>query len=78
MPGSTSDFLRPTYYIGKFASRRLPPAIADRTMVGYKELASMDPVSDPSLVTTRWRDLGEPEGALLGVQYNVFSAADCL
>jgi hypothetical protein len=48
--------------------------IADRTMVSYKELASMDPVSDPSLVTTRWRDLGEPEGELLGVQYNLFSA----
>src|SRR5690348_13031005 len=43
-------------------------------MVSYKELASMDPVSDPSLVTTRWRDLGEPEGELLGVQYNLFSA----
>ncbi len=49
--------------------------VVDRTMVGYKELASMDPVSDPSLVTTRWRDLGEPEGALLGVQYNLFSEA---
>jgi hypothetical protein len=48
--------------------------IADRTMVGYKDLASMDPVSDPRLVTTRWRDLGEPEGELLGVQYNLFSA----
>ena len=35
--------------------------IADRTMVSYKELASMDPVSDPSLATTRWRDLGEPK-----------------
>jgi hypothetical protein len=34
----------------------------------------MDPVSDPRLVTTRWRDLGEPEGELLGVQYNLFSA----
>ncbi len=48
--------------------------VADRTMVGYKDLASTDPFPDPRLVTTRWRDLGEPEGALLGVQYNLFSA----
>ena len=47
---------------------------ADRTMVGYKELAAMDPIADPRLVTPRWRDLGEPEGALLGVQYNMFSS----
>ncbi len=48
--------------------------VDDRTMVAYKDLASMDPISDPSLVTTRWRDLGEPEGDVLGVQYNLFSA----
>jgi hypothetical protein len=50
--------------------------VADRTMVSYKELASMDPISDPSLVTTLWRNLGEPEGDVLGVQYNLFSAPD--
>jgi hypothetical protein len=46
----------------------------DRTMVGYKELAAMDPVTDPNLVTTLWRNL-QPEGELIGVQYNLFSAA---
>jgi hypothetical protein len=70
-------------HLGIFASNvlfwqvRFEPSstgIVDRTIVSYKELASMDPVSDPSLVTTRWRDLGEPEGELLGVQYNLFSA----
>jgi hypothetical protein len=48
--------------------------VLDRTIVGYKELAAMDPVSDPRYVTTLWRDLNEPEGALIGVQYNDFSA----
>ena len=48
--------------------------VTDRTVVAYKDLASMDPVSDPRLVTTRWRDLGEPEGALLGAQYNLYSS----
>jgi hypothetical protein len=45
----------------------------DRTIIGYKELASMDPVSDPRFVTTRWRNIN-PEGNLIGVQYNDFSA----
>jgi hypothetical protein len=48
--------------------------VADRTMVSYKELAANDPTTDSSLVTTLWRNLGEPEGALLGVQYNLYSA----
>jgi hypothetical protein len=45
----------------------------DRTIIGYKELAAMDPISDPRYVTTLWRNL-EPEGALIGVQFNDFSA----
>jgi N,N-dimethylformamidase beta subunit-like protein/quinohemoprotein amine dehydrogenase alpha subunit-like protein len=48
--------------------------VPDRTMVSYKELAANDPTTDSSLVTTLWRNLGEPEGALLGVQYNLYSA----
>jgi hypothetical protein len=42
-------------------------------MIGYKELAAMDPVSDPRYVTTMWRNI-QPEGELIGVQYNDFSA----
>ncbi len=45
----------------------------DRTIIGYKDLASMDPVTDPRFVTTRWRNIN-PEGNLIGVQYNDFSA----
>jgi hypothetical protein len=47
--------------------------VTDQTIIGYKELASMDPVSDPRFVTTMWRNLN-PEGNLIGVQYNDFSA----
>ena len=39
-----------------------------RTLVGYKENASSDPVSGPGR-TTLFRSLGRPECQLLGVQY---------
>jgi hypothetical protein len=39
-----------------------------RVMVGYKDFAP-DPISDPSLRTIRWRDLGLPEQKIVGVQY---------
>jgi hypothetical protein len=39
-----------------------------RTMVGYKSTA--DPVGDPAAETIRFRDLGRPECALIGVQYD--------
>jgi hypothetical protein len=38
-----------------------------RTVVGYKD--GTDPVRDPAQRTIRFRDLGRPECALLGVQY---------
>jgi hypothetical protein len=43
--------------------------VPDRTVVGYKELASMDPVADRRLVTTLWRNI-RPEGPMMGVEYN--------
>jgi hypothetical protein len=46
-----------------------------RTIVGYKESAALDPIGDPALLTTRFRDLPEPrpECRLLGVRYQVGS-----
>lgn len=42
---------------------------ADRTVVGYKELAQYDKPSDPRYTTTLWRKI-RPEGAMMGVEYN--------
>jgi hypothetical protein len=39
-----------------------------RVMVGYKD-AAPDPVVDPALRTTLWRNLGRPEQKLAGVQF---------
>ena len=43
---------------------------ASRTMVGYKDSASLDPVQGPT-TTGRWRDapINRPENAFLGSQY---------
>jgi N,N-dimethylformamidase beta subunit-like protein/F5/8 type C domain-containing protein/putative Ig domain-containing protein len=41
----------------------------DRTVIGYKDLASMDHPSDPRYTTTLWRNI-RPEGELIGVDYN--------
>jgi hypothetical protein len=46
--------------------------VPDRTIVGYKELAAMDPVADRRYVTTLWRNI-RPEGAMMGVEYNDIS-----
>ena len=40
-----------------------------RIMTAYKEFAAMDPIANPALVTTRWRDLNRPENALLGEMF---------
>ncbi len=42
---------------------------SNRTMIGYKEIASLDHPADSRYVTTLWRDT-RPEEALLGIQYN--------
>ncbi len=39
-----------------------------RSLIGYK--SSADPIADPALKTTLFRDVGRPECELLGVQYN--------
>ena len=39
-----------------------------RVIVGYKNTAP-DPVSDPSLRTIQWRQLGRPEQQLIGVEF---------
>jgi hypothetical protein len=41
-----------------------------RIVVGYKDWMP-DPVTDPTLQTIRWRDLGRPEQQLTGVQFPV-------
>jgi N,N-dimethylformamidase beta subunit-like, C-terminal/NHL repeat len=50
-----------------------------RTLVGYKEFASKDPLAatDPAHVTTRWRDLpvGRPENALVGPMFGAWLIA---
>ena len=44
--------------------------VANRVMVCYKD-ANIDPITDPTLKTTTWRDplLNRPEQTLVGVQY---------
>lgn len=44
------------------------------TLVGYKSTA--DPIADPALKTVRFRDVGRPECALLGVEYGAASGWD--
>lgn len=41
---------------------------ANRVIVCYKS-PSLDPETNPALVSTRWRDVGRPEQTLVGVQY---------
>ena len=43
--------------------------VADRIMVGYKNVAQLDPISNPRLVTDLWRDVGRPEQGLLGILF---------
>ncbi len=42
-----------------------------RSVVGYKDTATsnIDPITDPTLKTKHWTDLGRPEQTLVGVQY---------
>ncbi len=45
-----------------------PDATPRSVLVCYRD-ASLDPVANPSRVTIRWRDLGQPANAILGVAY---------
>jgi hypothetical protein len=42
--------------------------VEDRIMIVYRNAAT-DPISDPSLKTILWRNLGRPEQSLIGVQF---------
>jgi hypothetical protein len=50
--------------------------VSNRVMDCYKD-AALDPVSDPSLKTVKWRDppVNRPEQTLVGVQYTSLLAA---
>jgi len=43
--------------------------VPNRTMIGYKNVARLDPIADRRLATDKWRNVGRPEQALLSVMY---------
>lgn len=56
---------------------RLEPSskgVPHRVIVGYKEAAlEHDPITDPTRLTTLWRNLGRAEQALVGVQFTSYN-----
>lgn len=51
---------------------RMEPSVTgqpDRVMIGYKDVARLDPIANRTRATDKWRNVGRPEQGLLGVLY---------